>query len=131
MGSTPLAVYTNSSTYYYHGDQVGSMRELTDPNKSGVGTCKALPFGDGQTCTTSLSSLYFGGQLWESESNLMSFLYRRYSTTQGRWTTPDPAGMAAVSLTNPQTWNQYAYVINSPVTLADLTCSPDSEQVRV
>jgi hypothetical protein len=28
---------------------------------------------------------------------------------------PDPAGLAAVDLTNPQTWNRYAYVGNNPL----------------
>ena len=34
---------------------------------------------------------------------------------------PDPAGLAAVDMTNPQTWNRYAYVMNNPVTLTDPT----------
>jgi len=32
---------------------------------------------------------------------------------------PDPAGLAAVDLTNPQTWNRYAYVANSPLSNVD------------
>src|SRR5271157_3156081 len=34
---------------------------------------------------------------------------------QGRWLVPDPAGLAAVDLTNPQTWNRYAYANNNPL----------------
>ena len=37
----------------------------------------------------------------------------------GRWLTPDPAGRKAVNLGDPQTWNMYAYVRNTPTTLAD------------
>jgi hypothetical protein len=33
---------------------------------------------------------------------------------------PDPAGLATVDLTNPQTWNRYAYVGNSPLSSIDL-----------
>jgi hypothetical protein len=33
--------------------------------------------------------------------------------------TPDPAGLAAVDPTNPQSWNRYAYVMNNPTTLTD------------
>jgi hypothetical protein len=37
----------------------------------------------------------------------------------GRWLSPDPAGAAAVDLTNPQSLNRYAYVMNNPTTLID------------
>jgi RHS repeat-associated protein len=50
---------------------------------------------------------------------LDDFMYRRYSTTQGRWISPDPAGLAAVDPTNPQTWNRYAYVTNQPLSFTD------------
>ncbi|MGH7192551.1 MAG: hypothetical protein ACREJM_03345, partial [Candidatus Saccharimonadales bacterium] len=32
---------------------------------------------------------------------------------------PDPAGLAAVSMTNPQSWNEYAYVLNDPASTLD------------
>ena len=32
---------------------------------------------------------------------------RKYQSRVGRWMTPDPAGLAAVDLTNPQSWNRY------------------------
>ena len=35
------------------------------------------------------------------------------------WTLPDPAGLAAVDPTNPQTWNRYAYVGNNPLSNVD------------
>ena len=45
--------------------------------------------------------------------------FRQYAYGQGRWISPDPAGLAAVDPTNPQTWNRYAYVSNSPVVKTD------------
>ena len=50
---------------------------------------------------------------------LDDFMYRRYSPTQGRWISPDPAGLAAVNLGNPQSWNRYAYVQNMPLNSVD------------
>jgi hypothetical protein len=32
---------------------------------------------------------------------------------------PDPAGLAAVNPTNPQSWNRYSYVLNNPLALVD------------
>lgn len=46
-------------------------------------------------------------------------MYRRYNPVQGRWISPDPAGMAAVDLTNPQTWNRYSYAANNPLKFTD------------
>src|SRR6266478_1230211 len=53
------------------------------------------------------------------KSSLTHFMFRQLSTTQGRWTTPDPAGIGAVSPGDPQTWNRYAYVGNMPLNAVD------------
>jgi len=44
---------------------------------------------------------------------------RELHPNQGRWISPDPAGLAAVDLSNPQTWNRYAYVTNAPLNAVD------------
>ena len=44
---------------------------------------------------------------------------RELPPNQGRWISPDPAGLAAADPTNPQSWNRYAYVMNSPLGLVD------------
>ena len=38
----------------------------------------------------------------DAESSLDHTLFRQYSSTQGRWVSPDPAGLAAVDPTNPK-----------------------------
>jgi len=50
---------------------------------------------------------------------MYDFLLRKYSPTQSRWLSPDPAGLAAVDMTNPQSWNRYAYALNNPMALID------------
>jgi len=46
-------------------------------------------------------------------------MFRRYNPTEGRWISPDPAGVGAVDPPNPQSWNRYAYVMNDPLALTD------------
>ena len=61
----------------------------------------------------------FTGDERDSETNLDLTWFRQYSSQLGRWMHPDPAGLAAVDTTNPQSWNRYSYVLNSPLTLID------------
>lgn len=71
------------------------------------------------------------GTVWgPNNSGLDDFLFRRYSSTQSRWISPDPAGLAAVDPTNPQSWNRYAYVMNNPLGFVDplgLDCQVDDQ----
>jgi len=119
-GGTPGITYTNSTTYFDHADWVGTVRARSNVSGTRVETCTSLAFGDSQSCTgTDDSPQHFGGLSWDSESNLQHALLRQLSTTQGRWTVPDPSGLAAVSPGNPQTWNRYAYVLNNPLRYID------------
>jgi RHS repeat-associated protein len=52
-------------------------------------------------------------------NGLYDFLARELPPTQSRWISPDPAGLAAVDPSDPQTWNRYAYVRNAPMTESD------------
>ena len=62
--------------------------------------------------------LSFTGQNQDTVTNLYDFSAREYGT-QGRWPSPDPAGTASAIPTDPQTWNRYAYVRNSPLSMLD------------
>ncbi|PYV98091.1 MAG: hypothetical protein DMG89_12210 [Acidobacteria bacterium] len=119
-GGLHVATYANDATYFDHTDWLGTKRALSNISGSRVETCTSLPFGDAQACTgTDWSPLHFTGQDFDSESNLSHFMFRKLSTTQSRWLTPDPAGMAAGNPGNPQTWNRYAYVVNTPLSKID------------
>ena len=50
---------------------------------------------------------------------LYDFLFREQTPVQGRWLSPDPAGLAAADPANPQSWNRYAYVTNNPLVRTD------------
>jgi RHS repeat-associated protein len=76
------------------------------------------PFGEpyGSSGTPDPS---FTGQNQDTVPGLYDFMFREYSPNQGRFVSTDPAGSAAVSLTNPQSFNRYAYVDNSPLNATD------------
>ncbi len=120
------AVYNASGLIQYnHPDWLGSARLFSTPSQTPNAAMAYAPFGEG----------YAGGQQWiqftstgfawtvadtENQSgSLEDFMFRRYSPTQGRWISPDPAGMAAANPANPQTWNRYAYVMNNPLNYTD------------
>lgn len=75
-------------------------------------------------------SRYFAplGQTQDTASGLYDFLYRKQSSVHGRWLIPDPAGTAAVDITNPQTWNRYAYLANNPLNKVDAKGLYDEEE---
>lgn len=78
------------------------------------------PFGDSFTETnTSLDFTGFADGFWDTENNGEHFGAREYQNIHGSWLSPDPAGMAAVDPSNPQTWNRYAYVGNDPLSYID------------
>ena len=103
----------NTTTYYY-SDHLGSSRLLASSFGYPVWQASYLPFGYEYNAQNTVNHYKFTGQERDAEIGLDHFLFRQYSSTQGRWLTPDPAGLAAVDPSNPQSWNRYAYVMNDP-----------------
>jgi len=112
------AVYTSSGLdHYRHSDWLGSARLTSSPSRAYISSVAYAPFGENyaQSGTADFS---FTGQNSDTASGDYDFLYREYSN-QGRWASPDPAGLAAVNPSFPQSWNRYAYVQNNPLALTD------------
>jgi RHS repeat-associated protein len=87
-------------------------------------TCSSLPFGDGLSCTGSITfptEHHFTGKERDSESGNDYFGARYYASSLGRFMSPDPIIMNDLRMINPQRWNKYAYVINNPLILTDPT----------
>ncbi len=63
----------------------------------------------------------FDGMERDSESGLDHTLHRQYASNYGRWLSPDPGGVKVVNLEDPQTWNLYSFVRDTPTTLTDPT----------
>lgn len=112
------AVYTASGlSYYRHADWLGSSRLDSTPSRLYSSTAYA-PFGE-QYASAGASDPSFTGQNSDTVPSLYDFWFRRQSSSQGRWISPDPAGLAVVDLTNPQSMNRYAYVQNAPLSFID------------
>jgi len=127
-GSRHLATYANSTTYFAHQDWLGSERVRTNVSGGVVESFAYLPFGD-PVGTQGVSPMHFTGDERDSESGLDHTQFRQYASSQGRWLTPDPLGLASFDLSNPQSLNLYAYVVNNPVNLLDPLglCTQDNQ----
>ena len=135
-----------ASTLYLTADHLGSTRIVTD-NYGVVSRHDYRPFGQellasGSNPRRSASDLYglesirqkFTGKERDSESGLDFFGARYYWNSAGRFTSVDPYNPIVDSrnaeafreyLAQPQNWNRYAYVWNSPLKFID----PNGEAV--
>ncbi len=105
-------------TQFILSDHLGSARVLTKYDATLVDSLDFLPFGE-QIAGASVTTHKFTDDERDAETNLDRTWFRQYSSSLGRWIHPDPAGLAAVDPGNPQSWNRYAYVLNSPLDFTD------------
>ncbi|MBV9765330.1 MAG: hypothetical protein JOZ48_10835 [Acidobacteriaceae bacterium] len=117
-------------TCYLNYDQVGNVRMVTDQNATVIARHDYLPYGEeipvgyaGRSASlmfgaTDSVDQRFTGQVRDPETGQDFFNARYYGAALGRFTSPDPMN-AGADMTDPQTWNGYSYVRNSPLTLVD------------
>jgi RHS repeat-associated protein len=122
-GRVPLpaggsAGYTSGPTLlrYWHPDWQRSIRMSTNTNQTVFMDGAFAPYGE-EYAGAPIAD--FTGQVADTQPYLYDFLYREYHPVQGRWISPDPAGLSAVEPGNPQSWNRYAYVLNNPLANID------------
>jgi len=117
----PTAVYapgTPGPIFYRHADWLGSSRLASTQSRTKYFDVSYAPFGENYN-PSGTTDYNFTGQNQDTVTGYDDFLFREYSSVQGRWMSPDPAGLAAVRLASPQSWNRYAYVLNNPLGLVD------------
>ena len=129
LGSRLLATTTpNGSggefTQYHHPDRLGT-RLVTNAQDTTFFEQQTLPYG-----TALNESAPAGGTVGATNKRFTSYdrsittgldyaVNRHYDSQQGRFTQVDPAGLDAMSPSNPQTLNLYAYCANDPVNNID------------
>jgi RHS repeat-associated protein len=117
--------------HFQIADPLGSRRLQTDSIGWPEEQFTNWPFGDELIPSTAPNAppsggddatpLHFTGKERDAESGNDYFGARYYSSTMGRFLSPDPILYNDLRLLNPQRWNKYAYVINNPLVLTDPT----------
>jgi RHS repeat-associated protein len=118
-------VVSGNSIYYYGEDFLGTSRQIFTSASALCYDAEFYPFGGERAYTTTCTPTYkFEGKERDSETSNDDFGARYYSSSFGRWTSPDwsstPAPVPYANLTNPQTLNLYAMVSDNPETFVDL-----------
>ena len=121
--------------HYYFSDHLGSHGVVDTVTTSGAISCDQdidyYPYGgvEYDYCGGSgvPQNYKFTGKERDSESGLDNFGARYDASSMGRFMTPDPVFFQADMLTDPQRFNQYAYVRNNPLALVD----PKGESIEL
>jgi RHS repeat-associated protein len=108
----PSGFLLSKTDLYFAGRRLAVMDRL-----GSVRGNKYLPFGEEQPATANDTDK-FATYFRDSSTGLDYALNRYYSSSMGRFLTPDPFGRSAKAPI-PQTWNRYTYVANDPVNLND------------
>jgi RHS repeat-associated protein len=109
---------------YYFADHLGTSRIVTNATGTILDDSDFYPFGGERTITNTCPQNYkFQGKERDTETGNDDFGARYYSSSFGRWLSPDwsaiPAPVPYADLTNPQTLNLYQFVKNDPETFTD------------
>jgi RHS repeat-associated protein len=117
--STDLVCSTTVQPKYYHTDQLGSVRIVTDRIGQVVTGSQRdfYPYGEEiQQPPTASNQPKFAGYYRDQETGLDHTWFRKYSPVLGRWMSLD---IHSGSIANPQSLNKYAFVANNPLKYAD------------
>ena len=105
-------------THYFQPDHL-STRLLTDASGNTLGQQGHFPFGESWYAQNTTTNWQFTSYQRDPESGNDYALMRSYINRLARFSSPDPAGLAAADLSDPQTLNRYSYVRNSALSLTD------------
>jgi RHS repeat-associated protein len=110
----PIEQVTSGTTYYFHQDQNGSTRALTDSNGNVVRTASYDPYGTLSGSTGTVTTPFgFDGQYTDSESGFQYLRARYYDPSTAQFLSRDP--LAGV------THSPYGYAEDSPLNATDPT----------
>ena len=121
-GGKYFAWYQNGVMKFMHYNALGTSTMNLWADGTITNNVIFYPYGDTwATGPYDWNALFASLPDWDWQISLGYTHARWYPLNHERWLSPDPAGLSAVTLTDPQTWNMYAYVRNNPTTLTDPT----------
>jgi len=111
-GGLPVEQVTPAGTaLFYHHDQLGSTRVLTDANGTLQGTYSYDPYGNVTSAAGAPNPLRYAGQYTDPETGLVYLRARYYDPSTGQFLTRDP--VTAI------TQAPYSYVDDDPLNNTD------------
>ena len=113
----------NGQTFFEHQSVLGTERLRTNYSGAIATTESSLGFGDGLAKNvvnpySDQDNNQYAGQESDAESFSQHAQFRQYSSTLGRFMSPDPYD-GSYDVTNPQSLNRYSYVFNNPYSYKD------------
>jgi RHS repeat-associated protein len=110
--------------YWVHTDHLGSGRKITNSSGTVVYRGEFDPHGQAlyewhSSGQTYLNSHKYTGYERDWATNLNYAKARTYHHNRGRFMQPDPLGLGAAVLSDPQSLNRYSYVGNDPANFTD------------
>ena len=116
-GNGRVAQQNVTSTDYFLGDALGSVRQLANASGSVTLARSYEPYGNVLSSAGSGSSVFaFTGEQYDASTNLLYLRARYYSGAQGRFLTADTwAGDAH----RPMSYNAWLYSLSNPVNYTD------------
>jgi len=98
-------------------------RMRTDYTGAIAATYNSMSWGDGYTPSVQepwadQDNLHYGQLQHDAESGTEHAQFRQYSSSVGRWMSPDPYD-GSYRAANPQSFNRYSYVMNRPLSGVD------------
>jgi RHS repeat-associated protein len=120
LSSASGAVATDRLRYRI-GEPTGTAVLVMDSSGAVRENNRTLPYGEPWTQappSLSANALKFTTYQHDDESGQEYAMARYYAGRMGRFLTPDP-GLTGAELSDPQSWNAYAYTANDPVNRID------------
>ena len=110
----PLAQERGGQSFFYHADDLGSIRLVTDAGGVVVNEYDYDSYGNFETIIEGVTNPFtYTGREFDAESGLYYYRARYYDPQTGRFVSQDPIGFPAGDA------NLYRYVFNNPVNFTD------------
>ena len=120
VGSQRVAYFANNMLHFQHQDWTGTERMRTTFNGAVEGTFTSMSFGDAFATVSGSDGdpAHYAMLDHDYSSDTDHAQFRQYSSTPGRWMSPDPYD-GSYNQFDPQSLNRYSYVLNNPVSFTD------------